>query len=308
MANITLNIGTQIFKDLDYKLSPPLNSIKHLNKDIVELFDQDNIIEYDYLKTSNNNNLDIYDYLNNYYNLDIGKIYLNKSYRNSFYINNNDKLTSIASEIKKKDKSNDSYKPITYDSKNIGEQNPLNYLNIIDSAVYIQNLNNRKSENESIITRYSALTALYDLSYCTETFRGGIGNKKITINNISDPYGNNKIDILAENYPVIKAEDCSEDLMLYCVVRGIKIPMAKFETSHAGTSYNYIFRYPEYLLNNDSMTHAIRYIQIESLGSSNPSFYSGKSDEYQTFNNNDYTESLANLNIINNLSRNKVTS
>jgi hypothetical protein len=95
-----------------------------------------------------------------------------------------------------------------------------------------------------------------------------------------------------------KAENAPPNISANIVLRGVPVPMRRTETS----SGNYIFTYPQYLVDNIELVESIQYIEVlNSL--ENTEIYFGTSYVFENFNATGYQTS-ANLNIINKPFRN----
>lgn len=103
---------------------------------------------------------------------------------------------------------------------------------------------------------------------------------------------NNRI---SKNIPGIRAEgnDLSA-LELFVVIRGFPVRMKRFNI----TNISAIFTYPEYLLSSEEASSSFDYIYVSGY-SSNIHLYNGASDSLNTNGRTKYSNSLANLNIIN---------
>jgi hypothetical protein len=104
----------------------------------------------------------------------------------------------------------------------------------------------------------------------------------------------------------IKVENAPNTISMNLVVRGVPVPMRRTQTSinYTGetvSSYNYIFTYPEYLINNKDLVESIQYIEAVDRGSA--IFFYGTSYSFTNTNLN-YSNNLANLHIINRNNRN----
>lgn len=129
-------------------------------------------------------------------------------------------------------------------------------------------------------------------SFSNGNLRGARGRELLITDNI-----------VSENCPFYKVEKASADTNIYLVLRGIPILLDRFETSVTKDGYNYIFRYPEYILNDASLLRSIEKVYITNndcfifKGLKDSFGYSGITDNF--------TDKTYNLNIINNLNRNK---
>jgi hypothetical protein len=102
----------------------------------------------------------------------------------------------------------------------------------------------------------------------------------------------------------IKVENTGEDSCLNIIIRGIPVPMRRTLTSRnisAGT-YNYVFTYPQYIINNREIIESVQYIEIEGFLSGTQYWFGNNysfKDDTLTFGS-----SLSNLHIINRNGRN----
>ena len=102
----------------------------------------------------------------------------------------------------------------------------------------------------------------------------------------------------------IKVENALENAGLNLIIRGIPVPMRKTLTSRnksAGT-YNYVFTYPQYLIDNREIIESIQYIEVEGF-SANTLYYFGQSYSFKD-NTETFGASLANVHVINRNGRN----
>jgi hypothetical protein len=104
----------------------------------------------------------------------------------------------------------------------------------------------------------------------------------------------------------IKVEDAPNTISMNLVLRGVPVPMRRTQTSinYTGetvSSYNYVFTYPEYLINNKDLVESIQYIEAVDRGSA--IFFYGTNYSFTNTNQN-YSDNLANLHVINRPNRN----
>lgn len=99
----------------------------------------------------------------------------------------------------------------------------------------------------------------------------------------------------------IKAESAPSTLRLRLIFRGIPVDMRRTETSvNTDGTKNYIFTYPQYLVNNDESIESIQY--IERSGGGSESYFIGTNNGFPFTNFNSKYE---NLSIINKENRNQ---
>jgi hypothetical protein len=108
---------------------------------------------------------------------------------------------------------------------------------------------------------------LYDTDYATNMYMIG-KHTQVTPQNgkIYSPYDDKTGNDYKRISGYIKVEGANEDITLNMIIRGVPIPMRKTLTSknygEENISYNYIFTYPQYLLDNVDMIQAIQYIEV----------------------------------------------
>lgn len=72
----------------------------------------------------------------------------------------------------------------------------------------------------------------------------------------------------------IKVEDASPSIQLDLVIRGVPVRMRKTETSYnSDETRNYIFTYPQYLINTAESIRSIQYIDVINRGAGAKIFY-----------------------------------
>jgi len=165
--------------------------------------------------------------------------------------------------------------------------------NVIDKATDLYDNKNR------LIEKFNKLFGSNAQGYSTGNLRAGKANKAVLTLQKAGVY---KVNV---NKPFFKVENASNDIRMFLIIRGIPVDMDRFETSVVNNSkYNYIFRYPEYILNDKSYINSIEYTIITTNGNQPDVFY-GLNDKFGNSNIVDYKDNLVNLNIINYNSRNK---
>jgi hypothetical protein len=114
------------------------------------------------------------------------------------------------------------------------------------------------------------------------------------------------VDKLISGY--IKVLNTVPGIKLNLIMRGVPIPMRKVLTStnHGEiTTYNYVFIYPQYIINNIELIQAIDYIEITGYAAnSDTRVYYSNNYEFSILDAEGYNNNLAPLNIINRELRN----
>lgn len=101
-----------------------------------------------------------------------------------------------------------------------------------------------------LINRYKDLfPTLNNQVYCTNIYRGGFHSLCSLDDDLYLTLENERI-----SAPIIKVENAEPGLNLYIILRGMPIPMRKTITSEGN---NFIFSYPEYLLNDKRRLESI---------------------------------------------------
>lgn len=104
----------------------------------------------------------------------------------------------------------------------------------------------------------------------------------------------------------IKVESAPQNIAINLFLRGVPVPMRRTLTSVNRTAnpvtYNYIFTYPQYLINNLEMIEAVQYAEASNYGSA--TFWYGDSYSFTVVDTNGFEEKVANLNIVNRDGRN----
>jgi len=141
----------------------------------------------------------------------------------------------------------------------------------------------------------------YDPNYASNMWMVGKADEITPVNNrISSS------DKVISGY--ISVENGQPSLQLNLVIRGVPLPMRKTLTSlnynQLGqiTSYNYIFTYPQYLINNIELVQSIQYIEILNQGTAR--FFYGDTYDFSIDVEDAGYNTSANLNIINKFGRN----
>jgi hypothetical protein len=139
-------------------------------------------------------------------------------------------------------------------------------------------------------------TNLFDSNYASQMWMVGRASQITPINNrISSS------SVLISGY--IKVENANANLRMNMVFRGVPVPMRRTETSSLSTGRkNYIFTYPQYLVDNIELVQSIQYIELENYDVDTLIYY-GTNYEFTLSDLIGY-ETSANLNIINKESRN----
>jgi len=119
------------------------------------------------------------------------------------------------------------------------------------------------------------------------------------------------VDKLISGY--IKVTDTNINTQMNLVMRGVPVPMRRVLTSknysvapfNIPSSYNYVFIYPQYIVNNIELIQAIDYIEITGYAA-NPDtkVYYSNNYEFSILDTEGYNDNLAPLNIINRELRN----
>jgi hypothetical protein len=85
------------------------------------------------------------------------------------------------------------------------------------------------------------------------------------------------------------------------ILRGIPVSMRRTLTSINNGKYNYIFTYPQYLMNNVDIIQSIQYIEVNN--GTGATFWYGENYDFQMANTG-FDNTLNNLHIINKDTRN----
>lgn len=179
------------------------------------------------------------------------------------------------------------------------------YIGETGSKYKISNAEYEFRAKYDLLTKYNTLYPLDGKQvYSYSVFRSGRGSELTLINSTNSYFNKVKGYILtkdgkAYNTPFIKAEGFSQNVSAFVVVRGIPIKMKRVETSH-DDKYNYIFSYPEYILNDISRLESIQMI-LFSEKSSDSKVFDGKVYNnlgYRPLLTDTYDSYLRNLNIV----------
>jgi len=136
---------------------------------------------------------------------------------------------------------------------------------------------------------------LFDPSYAKTMYFVG---RETSISFTNNRWYSNDSQILSG---YIKAENAPSTLRLRLVFRGVPVDMRRAQTSlNSDGTFNYIFTYPQYLINNDESIESIQY--IERFGGGSELFFIGKNHGFPFLNFNSKYE---NLSIINKENRNQ---
>lgn len=179
----------------------------------------------------------------------------------------------------------------------------------------IENIERMKTEYSSKLNMLNYLVDnLFDTGYATNMYMLGrdtrifLSGDKLLLNSLGD-------EVRISGY--IKAENCNEGTTLNMIIRGIPVPMRRTLTSknynstgNIIRSYNYIFTYPQYLMDNIDIIQSIQYIEVNNVNASTTFWYG---QDYN-FSDNDvlnfsgYENSIANIHIVNKDTRNLDTN
>jgi hypothetical protein len=159
-----------------------------------------------------------------------------------------------------------------------------------------------KSEYEAKLSNIEFLrNNFYDTNYASNMWMVGKADEITPVNNrISSS------DRVISGY--ISVENGQPSLQLNLVIRGVPLPMRKTITSvnrnqlEQITSYNYVFTYPQYLINNIELVQSIQYIEILNQGTAR--FFYGYTYDFSIDVEDAGYNTSANLNIINKFGRN----
>jgi hypothetical protein len=192
-----------------------------------------------------------------------------------------------------------------------------NYLEKIPDNIhiseYLRNLKNINQINEyslkqSFLIQMNKIYGSNETPYTTNLWMLPLG---LDDEEISFP-DNKKLEstnIKISGY--IKLTNTVENSNLYLIMRGVPIPMRRVLTSvnyieSNISSYNYIFLYPQYLINNIELIQAIDYIEISNSVLNTARIYYGKDNYFETIDNIGYDQYLAPLHILNREFRNLI--
>jgi len=170
----------------------------------------------------------------------------------------------------------------------------------------IENMERMKLEYSSKLNMLDYLVDnMFDIDYAREMYMVGRGTQIFVDEN--DRFVS--VDTRISGY--IKAENTPIDITLNFVFRGVPVPMRRTLTSENTDvefnviSYNYIFTYPQYMLDNIDLIQSIQYIEVNDQGM-NSIFWYGTTYDFTLTNYVGFGANLANLHLINKDGRNLV--
>jgi len=101
----------------------------------------------------------------------------------------------------------------------------------------------------------------------------------------------------------ISVENAPDTIQINLIFRGIPVPMKRVLTSKTGVLNNYIFIYPQYLLEgNIDAIQSINHLEVKTFGGAR--FWYGTNHYFKIDNLSGYSDKLSNLHIINKTTRN----
>ena len=180
------------------------------------------------------------------------------------------------------------------------------HLYIVD---FIENLERMATEYPQKLTMLSYLVDnLFDEDYAVDMYNIGRGTE------ITSNLSGGKFESVAGGFTIsgyVKVEYASSSIAMNVIIRGIPVPMRRTLTSaNDGGTYNYIFTYPQYLMNTEDSVNSIQHMEVSGQGSdTNLKFFKGSGTdskygflvEGQVEDDTDY----ANLQIFNRENRNE---
>ena len=141
---------------------------------------------------------------------------------------------------------------------------------------------------------------LFDTAYASQMYMVG---RSVQITPQSGRIASTQTNLLSG---YIKAEGAPQNIGINLVLRGVPVPMRRTLTSVNRTAspvtYNYVFTYPQYLIDNLEMIEAIQHAEIDNQGSA--TFWYGDSYSFTVVDSNGFEVKTANLNIVNRDGRN----
>lgn len=162
----------------------------------------------------------------------------------------------------------------------------------------IENIERMEKEYSSKLNMINYLVdELFDVNYATNMYMVGKETRIYPVNNklVSS-------DTRISGY--IKVEGADDTITLNLIFRGIPVRMRRTLTSeYPGGLKNYIFTYPQYMLDNIDLIQAIQYIEINDQGAS-ASFWYGTTYDFTLTDFTGFEGRLANLHTINKDGRN----
>lgn len=190
-------------------------------------------------------------------------IYLNGQYQTISYLNNKETIDAIE-EIRGKSRSNENTPIFVHD--NVSMESIPDDLDIkeLHENIFRQQAYDEYSEKVNYIKKMKELFN----DFSGGTWKCGVANDDNKIKSI-DGHSNHY-----PAHPSIKVENCDESTQLYLFVRGVRIAMDKFETTKNSDVFNFIFRYPKFLLNDyENNYNAIDGVEIVGNTNNNISLY-----------------------------------
>jgi len=186
----------------------------------------------------------------------------------------------------------------------------------IHSSEYLQNLKNINLINEypmkqSMLKRMARIYGEFGQTtpYATNLWMLPLGiETPVTIE--TGGRLSSSINKIISGY--IKVTDTNINAQMNLVMRGVPVPMRRVLTSknysapfNIPSSYNYVFIYPQYIVNNIELIQSIDYIEITGYAA-NPDtkVYYSNNYEFSILDAEGYNNNLAPLNIINREFRN----
>jgi hypothetical protein len=164
----------------------------------------------------------------------------------------------------------------------------------------IENIERMETEYSSKLNMLNYLVDnLYDTVYATNMHMLGRHTQIIPVNGrIYSPYDGISGTRISG---YIKVENANQDITLNMILRGIPVSMRRTLTSINNGKYNYIFTYPQYLMNNVDIIQSIQYIEVNN--GTGATFWYGENYDFQMANTG-FDNTLNNLHIINKDTRN----
>lgn len=144
---------------------------------------------------------------------------------------------------------------------------------------------------------------MFDPGYAEGMYMVGKGQQINVVSKVRDTQ-TKILDMSFDISGYIKVENAPSTIKLFYILRGIPLPMRKTLTSYNLTTNNYIFTYPQYLMDNIDLIQSIQYIEVQNY--TGATFWYGNNYRFNLTENGleGYGDKLSNLHIINKDKRN----
>jgi hypothetical protein len=177
------------------------------------------------------------------------------------------------------------------------ESLPSSY-HISETIQNLERLSNEYTRKTSLL-QYSS-QKIYNLDYAKNMWMVG-RFKEIKVTNDKLIFDTQDNQTRISGY--VKVEDAPENIQVNLIFRGIPVPMRKTLTSKFGGKFNYIFTYPQYLLEgNIDSVQAINHLEVKNH--TGAKFFYGNTYYFDVTNLAGFGNKLANIHIINKGTRN----